>query len=467
MNSSSFFTIIGVPSFRPLGSLRASSQKESKLTARLYHADNICKIKFTVGTGFKLVPISEFKEMPTIERRQTPTVMIGNVALGSAHPVRIQSMTNTPTADVKATARQTIELIEAGSEMMRWTINDDSAAKAVPEIIKVLSDKGYGSTPITGDFHFNGHTLLEKHPQCAGALAKYRINPGNVGKGDRHNENFARIIKIAIENGKAVRVGVNWGSLDQELVTDLMNKNAALKNPKGFNDVMYDAMTQSALTNAQYAQELGLGKERIVLSVKMSVLQDMVAVYLHLAQKCDYVLHLGLTEAGGDTRGIASSSAALAILLQQGIGDTIRVSLTPQPDVPRLREVEVCRHILQSLGLRYFQPTITSCPGCGRTSSDYFQYLAKDISEYIKQKMPLWKKEFQGIEKLKIAVMGCVVNGPGESRHADIGISLPGASEEPIAPVYTDGKQTATLKGEGIKEEFIRILEDYIARKYS
>ena len=273
--------------------------------------------------------------------------------------------------------------------------------------------------------------------------------------------------KKTVENEKAVRIGVNWGSLDQELVTDLMNKNAALQNPKCFSEVTYDAMIQSALTNAQYAQELGLRKERIVLSVKMSVLQDMVAVYSRLAQECDYALHLGLTEAGGDTQGITSSSAALAILLQQGIGDTIRVSLTPQPNVPRPREVEVCRHILQSMGLRYFQPSITSCPGCGRTNSDYFQYLAKDISEYIKQKMPVWKKEFRGIEKLKIAVMGCVVNGPGESRHADIGISLPGASEQPVAPVYVDGKQTATLKGEGIKEEFIRILEDYVAKKYS
>ncbi|MCK5083003.1 MAG: flavodoxin-dependent (E)-4-hydroxy-3-methylbut-2-enyl-diphosphate synthase [Candidatus Omnitrophica bacterium] len=400
-------------------------------------------------------------------RRQTPTVMVGNVALGSDHPVRIQSMTNTPTADVTATAEQTIELIEAGSELVRWTINDDAAARAVPKIIKVLTNKGYGSTPIIGDFHFNGHTLLEKHPECAQALAKYRINPGNVGKGDRRDENFARIIKIAIENGKAVRIGVNWGSLDQELVTDLMNKNAELKDPKDFNEVMYDAMIQSALTSVRHAENLGLGKDQIVLSVKMSVLQDMVTAYLRLAQKCDYVLHLGLTEAGSATQGIASSSAALAILLQQGIGDTIRVSLTPQPNVPRLREVEICQHILQSMGLRYFQPSITSCPGCGRTSSDYFQYLAKDISEYVKQKMPAWKKEFPGIERLKIAVMGCVVNGPGESRHADIGISLPGASEQPTAPVYIDGKQTANLKGQTIKEEFIGILEGYIVRKYA
>ena len=400
-------------------------------------------------------------------RRQTPTIMVGNVPLGSAHPVRIQSMTNTPTADVKATAAQTIDLIEAGSEMVRWTVNDDSAARAVPEIIKILADKGYGSTPIIGDFHFNGHTLLAKHPACARALAKYRVNPGNVGKGDRRDENFARIIKIAVENGKAVRIGVNGGSLDGEIVTGLMDKNAALKDPECANEVLNEAMVQSALTNARYAEELGLKKDRIVLSVKMSVLQNMVSVYERLAQRCDHVLHLGLTEAGGDTQGTVSSAAALAILLQQGIGDTIRVSLTPQPDVPRRREVEVCQHILQSMGLRYFSPSVTSCPGCGRTDSDYFQRLAQDIREYIQQQMPVWKKEFRGVERLKVAVMGCVVNGPGESRHADIGISLPGASEQPAAPVYVDGKQTATLKGEGIKEEFIRILEDYIARKYS
>jgi (E)-4-hydroxy-3-methylbut-2-enyl-diphosphate synthase len=399
-------------------------------------------------------------------RRQTPTVRIGLVALGSPHPVRIQSMTNTPTADIAATLHQTMQLIDAGSEMVRWTVNDDDAARAVPDIIKALTDKGYGNVPIIGDFHFNGHTLLSKHPPCAKTLAKYRINPGNVGKGDRHDENFAQIIKIAVENDKAVRIGVNWGSLDQELVTDLMDKNAGLKKPKETKEVLYQAMIQSALTSAAHAQKLGLGKDKIILSVKMSDLQDMVNVYSRLAQKCDYALHLGLTEAGGDIQGIASSSAALAILLQQGIGDTIRVSLTPQPNVPRAREVEVCKNILQSMGLRYFQPSMTSCPGCGRTSSDYFQHLAKDISEYIDQKMPVWRKNFPGIERLKIAVMGCVVNGPGESRHADIGISLPGTSEQPIAPVYIDGKQMKTLKGKNIKEDFIGILEEYIKKKY-
>ena len=398
------------------------------------------------------------------KRRKTPIVIVDHIKLGGDYPVVIQSMTDTPTADQAATLKQTIELIESGSQMVRWTVNDDDAARAAPQIIKMIRDKGY-NTPIIGDFHFNGHTLLTKHPDCARALAKYRINPGNVGKGAQHDKNFSSIIKIAIENDKAVRIGVNWGSLDQELLTDLMDKNARLKDPKDFKEVTLKAMIQSALTNAAYAQELGLPKNKIVLSVKMSILQDMVTVYSLLAEQCDYALHLGLTEAGSSIQGISSSSAALGILLQQGIGDTIRVSLTPQPDVPRSREVEVCKNILQSLGLRYFRPSVTSCPGCGRTTSDYFQYLAKDINEHIEQKMPSWKKEFKGVEKLKIAVMGCVVNGPGESRHANIGISLPGTSEKPIAPVYVDGKQSTTLKGDHIKEEFIAILENYIKEK--
>jgi len=398
------------------------------------------------------------------KRRKTPPVDIDHIKLGSEYPIVIQSMTDTPTADIQATLKQTIELIEAGSHMVRWTINDDDAARAVSGVVKTLRDKGH-TTPIIGDFHFNGHTLLTKHPDCAKALAKYRINPGNVGKGAQHDKNFSSIIKIAVENNKAVRIGVNWGSLDQELLTDLMDKNAKLKEPKDFKEVTYGAMIQSALTNAAYAQKLGLPKNKIVLSVKMSILQDMVTVYSLLAEQCDYALHLGLTEAGSSIQGISSSSAALAILLQQGIGDTIRVSLTPQPGIPRSREVEVCKNILQSMGLRYFKPSVTSCPGCGRTTSDYFQYLAKDINEHIEKKMPVWKKEFKGVERLKIAVMGCVVNGPGESRHANIGISLPGTSEKPIAPVYVDGEQSTTLKGDNIKEEFINILEDYIKEK--
>ncbi|MBI5149740.1 MAG: flavodoxin-dependent (E)-4-hydroxy-3-methylbut-2-enyl-diphosphate synthase [Candidatus Omnitrophica bacterium] len=399
-------------------------------------------------------------------RRKTLSVGVGNVLLGGGHPVVIQSMTDTPTADVERTLKQVIELIEAGSEMVRLTVNDDAAARVVPEIIARL--RGRGTTaPVIGDFHFNGHTLLAKHPDCARLLDKYRINPGNVGKREKHDENFAQIIKIAIDNNKPVRIGVNWGSLDQELVTALMDRNARRKNPKDSKEVTYQAMVHSALESAALARKLGMKKDKIVISVKMSVLQDMVTVYSQLAKECDYALHLGLTEAGADVQGIASSAAALAILLQQGIGDTIRVSLTPQPNVPRTREVEVCKAILQSLGLRYFAPSVTSCPGCGRTTSDYFQYLAKDINEHIQRSMPVWKKQYPGVERMKIAVMGCVVNGPGESRHADIGISLPGASEKPVAPVYADGKQLTTLKGEHIKEEFTAILEDYLRRKFA
>ncbi len=400
------------------------------------------------------------------QRRKTPTVTISSVKLGSEHPVVIQSMTDTPTADIEKTLKQTIELIEAGSELVRWTVNDDAAAAAAPEIIKRLRAAGY-TTPIIGDFHFNGHTLLTKHPAAAQALDKYRINPGNVGRGERHDENFAAIVKIAVAHRKTIRIGVNWGSLDQELLTGLMDKNAKLKNPKDAREVMLDAMIESALASAKLAEKLCCPKNKIVLSCKMSVLQDMVEVYARLADKCDYVLHLGLTEAGADMQGIASSSAALAILLQQGIGDTIRVSLTPQPNVPRSREVEVCKTILQSLGLRYFKPSVTSCPGCGRTTSTYFQELAMDINSHITRMMPAWKKQYPGVEKLKIAVMGCVVNGPGESRHASIGISLPGTSEKPIAPVYANGKQIKTLKGDHIKEEFITILEGYIKENCS
>jgi (E)-4-hydroxy-3-methylbut-2-enyl-diphosphate synthase len=399
------------------------------------------------------------------KRRKTPTVIIGQLAIGPEYPVRIQSMTDTPTADVKATLAQTKELIAAGSELVRWTVNDHDAAKGAAKAISRLRAEGI-NTPIIGDFHFNGHTLLSKNPQTAKLLDKYRINPGNVGKGRLHDDNFAQIVKIAIDNGKAVRIGVNWGSLDQELLTEWMDKNAKLSDPKDFSEVTREAMVQSALRSAEYALKLGLPKEKLVLSVKMSGLQDMVAVYQRLAGKCDFALHLGLTEAGSDIKGAVSSAAALSILLQQGIGDTIRVSLTPQPGVPRSKEVEVCKELLQSMGFRYFSPSVTNCPGCGRTSSKYFQYLAQDINAHIKLKMPVWQKQFPGVQELKIAVMGCVVNGPGESRHADIGISLPGACEKPIAPVYKDGKEFKTLKGGHIKEEFIEILETYIKEKY-
>jgi len=404
--------------------------------------------------------------MVSIQRRKTPVVCIGNLALGHDYPIRIQSMTDTPTANVEATLTQTRELIAAGSELVRWTINDHEAAQGAAQAITRLRGEGI-TTPIIGDFHFNGHTLLSKNPKTAKLLDKYRINPGNVGKGQMHDDNFSQIVKIAVENGKAVRIGVNWGSLDQELLTELMDRNAKSSDPKDFLDVTREAMVQSALQSAQYALKLGLPQEKLILSVKMSGLQDMVAVYQKLAQSCDFALHLGLTEAGSDIKGAVSSSAALSILLQQGIGDTIRVSLTPQPGVPRSKEVEVCKELLQSMGFRYFAPSVTSCPGCGRTSSNYFQYLAQDINNHIKLRMPLWQKQYPGIQEMKIAVMGCVVNGPGESRHADIGISLPGESENPIAPVYMDGKQHKTLKGDHIKEEFIEILENYIKQRYS
>lgn len=399
-------------------------------------------------------------------RRDTTTVMIGHVPMGSDHPVVVQSMTNTPTADVAKTVAQIKELADAGSEVVRITVNDMDAMAAVPEIVTTLKADGY-AVPIVGDFHYNGHILLEKNPEGAKALAKYRINPGNVGKGDKHDDNFAAIVKCAIKYDKPVRIGVNWGSLDQELFTELMDDNAKLDTPKDFKEVVIDAMILSAVQSTEYAIRLGLPKEKIVVSVKMSELQDMVTVYERLAEETDYVLHLGLTEAGGSVKGMAASSAALAILLQQGIGDTIRMSLTPEPGVSRALEVEGCKALLQSMGSRYFRPSVTSCPGCGRTGSDYFVTLAKDINDYIAESMPTWKTTYVGVERLNIAVMGCVVNGPGESKYADIGISLPGIAETPRAPVYIDGAIHCTLKGDHIKEEFIEILNDYIDKKYA
>ena len=402
----------------------------------------------------------------SIKRRQTPTVYFDHLPMGSDHPVVVQSMTNTPTADIPATVAQIKELADAGSELVRITVNDMDAIKAVPEIVSTLRKDGY-DTPIIGDFHYNGHILLTKCPEGAKALAKYRINPGNVGKGDKHDDNFAAIVNAAIQFNKPVRIGVNWGSLDQDLFTELMDDNAKLSEPKDFKEVVIDAMILSAIQSTEYAIKLGLPKDKIVVSVKMSELQDMVAVYQRLATETDYILHLGLTEAGGSVKGITASSSALAILLQQGIGDTIRMSLTPEPGVSRALEVEGCNTLLQSMGIRYFRPSVTSCPGCGRTGSDYFIMLAKDINDFIAEKMPTWKTQYVGVEKLGIAVMGCVVNGPGESKYADIGISLPGIAETPRAPVYIDGKLSTTLKGDHIKEEFIEILEAYIANKYS
>jgi (E)-4-hydroxy-3-methylbut-2-enyl-diphosphate synthase len=404
--------------------------------------------------------------MPKILRRQTPSVAIGYVMLGSSHPIVVQSMTDTPTADVDATVRQTIELVEAGSELVRWTINDDAAAKGAIESISRLRALGV-ATPIVGDFHFNGHELLTRHDALAKLLDKYRVNPGNVGRAAAKDDNFAAIIRVAIKYGKAVRIGVNWGSLDRDLLTDLMQKNARLLKPRTMKDVVADAMVESAVSSAAYAVALGLSREKIILSAKLSVLQDTIEVYQRLAAVCEYPLHLGLTEAGAGHKGITASAAALSILLQQGIGDTIRVSLTPEPGVARSCEVEVCQDLLQSMGFRYFFPNITSCPGCGRTRSAEFQNLAHDIRTYVVTRMPDWRKKYPGVETLNIAVMGCVVNGPGESAHADIGISLPGTSEDPSAQVYVDGKKTGILKGARIKEEFIALLEDYISRRFS
>ena len=373
-------------------------------------------------------------------------------------------MTNTDTADPDATAIQVAQLAHAGSELVRVTVNNDAAAEAVPIIREKLDGLGVG-VPLIGDFHYNGHLLLTKYPACAAALAKYRINPGNVGT-KRHDEQFRRIVEVAIANGKPVRIGVNWGSLDQQLLTELMDANAKLPEPRESRDVMIDAMLESALRSAQLAEETGLGHDRIVISAKVSGVQDLVEVYDRLAGRCDYPLHLGLTEAGMGSRGIISSTAGLAILLQRGIGDTIRVSLTPAPGGDRSEEVQIAQQVLQSLGLRSFTPQVSACPGCGRTTSTFFQEMARDIGAYLRDQMPVWSRTHPGVEELKVAVMGCVVNGPGESKHADIGISLPGTFEEPVAPVFVDGKLRTTLRGDDIVPRFLEILEDYVAQRY-
>lgn len=400
------------------------------------------------------------------KRRKTPTVKIGHVEMGSNHPIIIQSMTNTPTANIKETIKQIKELEDAGSELVRITVNDFEAMEAVPKIIDKLRNDGY-KAPIIGDFHYNGHILLHKFPEAAKALDKYRINPGNVGKKNKRDENFSLMIEAALKYDKPIRIGVNGGSLDEELLTKLMDDNAALSAPKSSKEIFYEAMVQSAIQSAEAANKLGLSNDKIVLSVKMSDVQDMINVYEKLAARTNHVLHLGLTEAGGDIKGISSSSAALAILLQQGLGDTIRISLTPEPGKSRDLEVKTCKALLQSMGFRYFMPMVTSCPGCGRTNSDKFVHLAKDITAYIEQNMPSWKKNFPGVEKMTIAVMGCVVNGPGESKHANIGISLPGSSEAPNIPVYQDGSLFTVLKGDDIKEQFIDILENYISQTFT
>ena len=397
-------------------------------------------------------------------RRQTPTTWVGTVPLGSAHPIVVQSMTNTDTADAAATAAQVLALAAAGSQLVRITVNNDEAAAAVPEIVRRVRDAGV-PTPIVGDFHYNGHLLLTKFPDCAAALDKYRINPGNVG-GKRRDENFRTIVKIAAERAKPVRIGVNWGSLDQDLLTQMMDENARATAPREAKDVYVEAMLASALRSATLAEECGLTHDRIVISAKVSDVQDLVEVYRRLASRCDYPLHLGLTEAGMGSKGIIASASALSILLAEGIGDTIRVSLTPRPNGDRTEEVRVSQQVLQSLGLRSFEPQVTACPGCGRTTSTFFQQMAEEIQSYIRTRMPDWKEHYAGVETMKVAVMGCVVNGPGESRHANIGISLPGTFEEPKAPVYVDGSLFTTLKGEGLVREFLTILEDYVAKTY-
>jgi (E)-4-hydroxy-3-methylbut-2-enyl-diphosphate synthase len=392
------------------------------------------------------------------------TVRVGGVPIGSDHPIVVQSMTNTDTADVERTVEQVAALADAGSELVRVTVNNDRAATAVPDIVARLADRGV-TVPIIGDFHYNGPQLLTRHPPLAAVLAKYRINPGNVGSG-RGDENFRSIVQVAVANAKPVRIGVNWGSLDRNLLTALMDENARRPEPAPAEDVMFDAMIESAIRSAAMAEDAGLPHDRIILSVKMSQVQDLVRVYRQLASVADYPLHLGLTEAGMGTKGVVASAAGLSILLQEGIGDTIRVSLTPPPGGDRAEEVLVAQQILQSLGLRNFLPQVTACPGCGRTTSTFFQEMAERIQTYLRKQMPLWGKRHPGVESMRVAVMGCVVNGPGESKHANIGISLPGTFEEPKAPVYVDGALHGTLKGDRIVEEFIQILEAYVARTY-
>ncbi|MGZ4826530.1 MAG: flavodoxin-dependent (E)-4-hydroxy-3-methylbut-2-enyl-diphosphate synthase [Terriglobales bacterium] len=404
--------------------------------------------------------------MAEIHRRQTVTASIGGVQVGSDAPVVVQSMTNTDTADALATAQQVEALARAGSELVRVTVNNDAAAEAVPRILDLLDRRGI-SVPIVGDFHYNGHLLLKKYPACARALAKYRINPGNVSVGRKDDDNFRTMIEVAVANQKPVRIGVNWGSLDQALLTRMMDENSRLAEPKSARDVTMEAMIVSALNSAALAEKYGLRTDQIILSAKVSGVQDLIDVYRALGGRCRYPLHLGLTEAGMGTKGVVASTAGIGVLLQEGIGDTIRVSLTPAPNGDRTEEVIVAQQILQSLGIRSFLPQVTACPGCGRTTSTFFQELADDIQSYVRRQMPEWKQQYHGVEEMTLAVMGCVVNGPGESKHANIGISLPGTFEEPVAPVFVDGKLTQTLRGDHIAQEFIRILDNYVESHYA
>jgi (E)-4-hydroxy-3-methylbut-2-enyl-diphosphate synthase len=398
-------------------------------------------------------------------RRLSVGVDVGGVPVGGGAPIVVQSMTNTDTADVNATAKQVAELARAGSELVRITVDRDEAAAAVPKIKDKLLAMNV-KVPLVGDFHYIGHKLLADHPDCAEALDKYRINPGNVGFKEKKDKQFGAIVEFAIRNGKPVRIGANWGSLDQELLTSLMDANAKSAVPKDAREVTREAMVQSVLLSAARAEEIGLGRDQIILSAKVSAVQDLVAVYLDLARRSNYALHLGLTEAGMGSKGIVASSAALGVLLQQGIGDTIRISLTPEPGGDRTKEVQVAQELLQTMGLRTFVPLVAACPGCGRTTSTTFQELAADVQGFIRERMPEWKKQYPGVEGLTVAVMGCIVNGPGESKHADIGISLPGTGEQPTAPVFIDGKKAATLRGEGLTREFRQMVEDYVARRW-
>ncbi len=401
---------------------------------------------------------------PARRRRSIP-VRVGSVTIGGDAPVVVQSMTNTDTADVQATVRQVQQLAAAGSELVRITVNTEQAAAAVPKIRERLDVLGC-QVPLVGDFHYIGHRLLDKHPACAEALAKYRINPGNVGFGRKREDQFSSMIEAALKYGKPVRIGVNWGSLDQDLVVRMMDENARLPEPREAEEVMEEALIVSALENAQRAEALGLPADRIVISCKVSGVQKLIAVYRELARRCEYALHLGLTEAGMGSKGIVASTAAMAVLLQEGIGDTIRVSLTPEPGGERTQEVVVAQEILQTMGIRHFTPMVTACPGCGRTTSSYFQELADRIQSYVRSQMPSWRERYPGVEEMSLAVMGCVVNGPGESKHADIGISLPGTGEAPVAPVFIDGEKRMTLRGDHIAEEFQAIVEEYVERRY-
>jgi (E)-4-hydroxy-3-methylbut-2-enyl-diphosphate synthase len=399
-------------------------------------------------------------------RKKTHSVKIGSITMGGGNPVVVQSMTNTDTADAESTVRQIYDLWQAGSEIVRITVNNEESASQVARIRDMLAARNC-FVPIVGDFHYNGHTLLNKYPDCAQALAKYRINPGNVGFGQKKDPQFQQIIEKALEYNKPVRIGVNWGSLDQELATRLMDENSQSPTPKDANEVMREALIQSALISAAKAEEMGMNRDKIVISCKVSRVQDLVAVYRELAKRADYALHMGLTEAGMGSKGIVASTAALALLLQEGIGDTIRISLTPAPGEAREKEVIVAQEILQSMGIRSFTPMVTACPGCGRTTSSFFQELAESIQSYLRDSMPVWKQKYKGVEEMNVAVMGCIVNGPGESKHSNIGISLPGTGESPIAPVFVDGQKVATLRGDNIADEFKAMVEEYVVRNYA